>query len=318
MSKINISQYTPADRVSCIALLKTTFPGNSDENTFKWRFESNLLHAPIIICARDQNRVISFNSWLPWEFLYKDKTYLGYQSGESATYKEYRRKGIWSKVLNFADEIARENNSDFLFGFPSHMSYKSFYNAGYCPIGIFAYRLRLVNPLSSSIEEKTDKKVIKLSSDYPYERNKITPINNDTYFNWRYVNNTKRYLFLEYNENNNQAVFIVRPSEYINKRYHISVKEINLLDCNFTSYNEIFIRNAFKHIDKTFSRRALYIKSFISENTDRGRAIKKHFHVKLKSRFETLCVKPIRKNIEKSIFFNHNNWDILPHVIDEI
>lgn len=318
MSEIKIVEYSKADKSSCIELLKNIFPGASDENTFQWRFESNLRHSPILICAKDRDKVVSFNSWLPWEFVYGDKIYLGYQSGESGTYQEYRRRGIWGNVLSYMDEIVQKRNIDFLFGFPSHMSYSQFYKSGYYPIGIFPYHLRLFNPLGITIAEKTGFGFDETPKHIITEYNKITPITDADYFNWRYRKNPKSYSILKYTENNNQAIFILRLSTYYNKKYHIRIKELLLLDCHFTSYNEIFISNAFKHIDKTYRRKAAFLRGFIGDNTDRGRAISNFFHFKITSRFETLCIKPAAKEIDWSVFFNHNNWDILPHVVDEM
>lgn len=318
MKDINIIEYSLADRASCIALLSKTFPNTSDEETFKWRFESNLRNPPIMICAKDQDKVVSFNSWLPWVFVFNNKIYRGYQSGESATYPEYRRKGIWGKVLRYADEIAQQRNIDFIFGFPSCMSYNAFYNSGYYPIGIFPYRLRLINPFEKNTVEKTDYGFNDFPQHIVTEYNSIIPINDADYFDWRYTRNPKSYSILKYTENNNQAIFILRPSIYVNKRYNIRIKELLLLDCHFTSYNEMFVSNAFKHIDRIYKRKAFYLKGFISEKTDRGRAISKHFHFKIKSRFEILCIKPIAKELDRSVFFNYYKWDILPHVVDDI
>jgi hypothetical protein len=318
MSDIIIAKYTPSDKASCISLLSTIFQGNSDEETFNWRFESNLRHSPILICAKDQEKVVSFNSWLPWSFRYQNKTFLGYQSGESATYPEYRRKGILGKILQYADEIAEKNNVDFLFGFPSYMIYRTFYNSGYYPIGIFPYRIRLMNPFAHRSSEKKYSDFSNLSPNSLCEYQKITPMDDADYRIWRYLKNPKKYLVCQFTENNNNAVFILRPTKYYNKRFHIKLDELILLDCHFSSYNEIFIRNAFKHIDKIFAKHAFHIRSFVNSNTDRGKAISNFFHFNIKSRFEILCIKPISKDIDRSVFFNYNNWDIMPHIVDEM
>lgn len=318
MVDISITEYTTADRASCIQLLSNIFPGTSNEETFRWRFECNLQHSPLIICAKDGDRVVSFNSWLPWEFSYNNEIFLGYQSGESATYPEYRRKGIWGKVLCHADEIARTRSIAFLFGFPSHMSYRAFYHSGYYPIGIFPYRIRLMNPFDRRSSENTDYDLGSTASNTLREYNKITPVDDSDYQIWRYLKNPKQYLVCKFAENNNKAVFILRPTTYHNKRYHVRLKELILLDCHFTSYNEFFVKDAFRHIDKTFAGCVSFVRSFINENTDRGRAIRRHFHLEIGSRHEILCVKPILTDLTYATFLNHNNWDIMPHVIDEM
>jgi hypothetical protein len=318
MLDILISEYATADKPSCLTLLKTIFPGTSDEDTFRWRFESERAQAPIMVCAKDEDKVVSFNSWLPWEFKYKNKIYLGFQSGESATYQEYQRKGILGRILRHADSIAKKRNADFLFGFPSTMIYGTFYNAGYCPIGVLPYRLRLISPFGKASINKTDHEFDDFPQHMITERNKITPVNNAEYFKWRYKNNPKHYTVLKYTENNNQAIFILRPSIYYNKRYRLHINELILLDCHFTSYNQIFIRNAFKHIDNTYKRKVCYLKSFFNIHTDKGLALHQHFHLTIKSRFEIMCIKPITEDLDKSTFYNHNHWNLVPHIVDEM
>ena len=149
-------------------------------------------------------------------------------------------------------------------------------------------------------------------------------MNDADYFEWRYLKNSKHYDVIKYVENNNQALFIVNQEDYFNKRFRVKICELLLLDCHFTSYNQIFMENAFKYLDQIYSGKVFYIKTFLNENTDRGRAICKHFHIRFKlntrfmSRCEILCIKIINQNLDYSVFFNYNNWDIFPHVIDEM
>lgn len=315
MINFDIVNYDEKDRDSCIDLLKRTFGEASNEKTFNWRFESYSQQKPLLICAKHNDKVVSFNSWLPWEFTYNSEKLLGYQSGESATDKEYRRKGIWGKVLKYADKIALERKIDFLFGFPSGMSYNAFYKAGYHPIVTFYSSIRLINPFKKKIKAKTD---YHFNDFLPpiIEKNKITPLFDLHYFEWRYLKNPNNYDIIKFCENNNQAIFILRKGKYYNKRYKIKINQITLVDCQFTSFNDVFISNAFKYLDKIYSGKALYMRTFFNNNTDRGRAISNHFKRKIKSWFEILCIKPINKNLDYNLLFNYNNWDILPHLID--
>ena len=73
MQETLIQEYEVKDRDKCIKLLSNTFQKTSNESTFKWRFESSFRIKPIIICAKHQEKVVSFNSWLPWEFNYNKR-----------------------------------------------------------------------------------------------------------------------------------------------------------------------------------------------------------------------------------------------------
>lgn len=317
MDEINIVEYNREDKNSCIDLLKKTFVDTSDEITFNWRFESSLRPTPLIVCAKHRDKVISFNSWIPWEFLYNGKKFVGYQSGESATDPQYRGKGIWGKTLSYADKIALDRNIDFLFGFPSKMSYSAFHKAGYYPICNFYFHNRIINPFKKRMDKKTDYQYDDFNHQIIMERNKITPIFDSGYFRWRYLDNPKNYDVIKYDENNNQAIFILTKGKRYNPKHKVNINIIKLLDCQFSCYHDKFINNAIEYLEKIYSRKAFLITTFFNENTDKGRAIIKHFNIKDKSRFEPFSIKPLNKNIEYSFLFNYNNWDILPHVVDE-
>jgi GNAT superfamily N-acetyltransferase len=317
MPEIQIVEYQKEDRLQCIDLLKKTFPGNSDEKTFTWRFESNNKLKPLIVCAKDGDKVVSFNSWLVWDFKYNNETYIGYQSGESATDPNYRGKGIWSKVLKYADGIASERKIDFLFGFPSTMSYNAFYKAGYCPIGLFNFYIRLFNPFKKLHKNIMEHNSFKFAENLLFEKNKIVPMVDNEYIEWRYIENPKTYNILKYEENGNKAFFVVRIRHYYNKKYKFGWNEGFLLDCQFSSLNELFIKKAFKYIDSIYAGKIFNIRTFFNPNTAKGRAIQKHFSIRLNSSYEILCIKMINKKIDYNLLFDFNNWDIMPHVIDE-
>ena len=317
MSEFQIVGYHVADRSQCIDLLKRTFPGSSDEKTFAWRFESSSRRNPLLVCAKDDDKVVSFNSWLSWDFIYNNEPYIGYQSGESATDEHYRGKGIWSRVLKYADDVARARKIDFLFGFPSTMSYNAFCKAGYCPIGLFNYYVRVINPFTSLLNNRTKYEFGELPAYLLSEKNKIVPIVDSDYFQWRYFENPKSYDIVRFDKNGNHAVFVIRIRRYYNKKYKLGWNEGFVLDCQFSSLNDLFIKNAFKYIDSIYARKVFNLRTFFNPSTAKGKAIAKYFQIRIGSRYETLCIKLINESIDYNIFFDFNNWDMVPHVIDE-
>ena len=311
MDEIIIREYDIGERNECIGLLKKNFAG-SDENTFRWRFEMHNRKRPLLICAKHNNRVVSFNSWIPWEFAYRNNKYLGYQSGESATDLSYRGRGIWSRVLRYADKIAFEMGIDFLFGFPSKMSYGAFYKAGYYPISTNCFYVRLINPLKRRAKGSIDIDPGYFFHSKLTQFDKITPIFDYDYCKWRYTDNPKSFEVVEFTENNGEAIFFFRKKKWK------WLPELLLLDAQFNIYNEKFITRAFEFIDKSFSRRDFYMRTFFNENTDKGRALRKHFNMRVKSKHEILSVKPISNRLDNKVLLNFNVWNIMPHCVDSL
>lgn len=62
MNDIKIKEFSSDDKESSIELLKSTFPGVSNEETFKWRYESYEKLKPLIIIAKAGEKVVSYVS----------------------------------------------------------------------------------------------------------------------------------------------------------------------------------------------------------------------------------------------------------------
>lgn len=312
---MEIVEYKEEYKDSCIDLLDQIFTAGPNRPEFEWRFENRGSNRPIIVCAIDENKVISFNSWIPWKFTYRNKTFIGYQSGKSATDVNYRRKGIWERILIKADDLFRMHNVDFLYGFPGSMSYGAACKAGYYPIGIYNVYMRLLFPFQGkniAVNKFKDHEVINFNR--IIDRNKMSSIFDHAYFQWRYIQNPKSYNFVFYEENNNKALFIVRERKNI--KYFLTINELLLLDCHFSSLNQSFIENAIKYLSQMYASKAHYIKTFFNPNSDKGRSLERLFHIRRSAHYETLAFKPISDELNDTDFFNCNNWDIFPHIKD--
>ncbi len=309
------------DKIAGINLLNKTFSGTTNLDTLAWH-EATLKYKkykPLMVCAKDNDKVISVCNWIPWEFVYEGNKYIAYQSCEGATNGEYRGKGIWRRVVKYGNDILVDRGIDFLFCFPATLSYYPLCRAGYHPIGNFEFSVKIVNPIKRRGKGNDEFELENLPVNHLIEKNKITPEISLNYFKWRYLGSPKAYEFVRYTERNNEALFVVRKTKYYNKRYRIKVNELLILDCQFTSFHQQFIMNAFKYLERRYSGSVFQLRTFFNQNTDRGRAIWKCFHVHFRWSFETLIVKPTKKGSrDQGILLNYNNWDIMPHVVDDM
>ena len=312
---VEIIEYKDEFKESCIELLDQALPTENNAEAFNWRFEDRGKNKPIIACALDNNKVVSFISWIPWSFQYEDKIYVGYQAGKAATDVNYRRKGIFSKLVVKGEFLGKERGIDFMFSFFGSTSYGAFIKNNYYPIGIYNYYIRLLNPLKKKdleVNKNNNYEVIDFHS--IVDRHKISPICDSDYFQWRYIKNQKHYNFVFYEETNNKALFIVR--ENIKRKYFLTINELLILDCLFSSFNQLFIEHAIQYLSRMYASKVHYIKTFFNPNSDRGRALKRLFHVKRTASYQILMIKPISGEFNDTAFLNCNNWDIFPHLHD--
>lgn len=262
------------DRNSGFDLLNRTFPnrefsGVTTQEILVWH-GSSIKHKPLMVCAKHKDQVVSVACWIPWIFLYEDRKYLGYQSCEGATEKEFRGQGVWRNVIRFGEELLEDGEVDFFFGFPSRFSYYPLCEAGYHPIGNFKFSVRIVNPLKRRAKGNDEFESDNLPVNNLIEKNKITPEITLNYFKWRYLESPKAYEFVRYKERNNEALFVVRKTKYYNRRYRIKVNELLILDCQFKSFHQQFVMNAFKYLESRYSGSVFQLRTFFNQYSDRG------------------------------------------------
>jgi|UniRef100_A0A7V2ZI79 hypothetical protein len=316
MNDITIKEFSIEDKEGSIELLKTTFPGASNEETFKWRYESYEKLKPLIIIAKSGEKVVSFVSWMPWVFNYEDKQLIGYQACEGATATEFRNKGLFTKMFLFSEQLAKEMNIDFYFGFPSKMSYGPVYRAGYYPIINFKFAKRYLIPgVKKNFRLFTES--VNFSDDdfFLYDDDKISPVFNQYYHEWRFQKNPFDYDTIIYEENNNKVLFVLRSNKSLRKKYGLIPKKIMIVDFQTTAFFDELIENAINYLCNEYKNRASYLTTFFNAQSSRGNLLSRYFKLKTRLESRILCVRPINYN-KRNIILNGKLWDIMPHIVD--
>jgi hypothetical protein len=317
MENVEISEYTKSDRESCLILLEKAFTGISDERNFAWRFESLDRPHPLIVCAKHSGKVVAMHSWVPWEFCHNEKKYLGYQGGEAATDEQFQGQGLQGKLIEFGLKLASDRDFDFIISLGgTFKTYASYVKTGHYPILNLPHYTRILNPFNKKL---LDKEPFISGETLPHrvvEKNKLTPVVDNSYIQWRYFNNPKKYEILKYKHENNSAIFFTRIRNVYFKGHKTKFNDLLLLDCQFSTLNEEFIKSAFDYLTNIYARKAFYITTFLNENTERGKEISKNFHFKSGKRYKPFLIKPINRDLDLNIFNNCHNWDLLPHIVD--
>ena len=301
---MEIVEYSDKYRDSAINLVEKTFSRSNYDAQFSWRFEKPSEYRPIIVCAVESGKVISFNSWIKWLFTWEGETFVGYQSGESATDYNYRGMGIWRRLIKFGEDIARQRGYiDFLFGFPNNNSFGILLKAGYLHAGTYSKKLRFINPLLSVPKHEGNKNLVDATGLlYLPEKNKLTPITDSNYMEWRYNQNPNEYRIIHYSEKDSECTFILAEGMFYSKRFRLGIPKLRMVDCRFTSTDWEFIHNSFKYLDRMFSRKTLWISTFMNEETQRERILKPHFHINWKDRDQKLVFKKSILPLTKKYF----------------
>lgn len=86
---------------------------------------------PYIDCANIfgafyAERLVGLNAFMPGRYIYNGRIYKAAQSCESAIDPDFRRRGIFSQIIMYAEDEYIKSGYDFLVGYPNQNSYPAF------------------------------------------------------------------------------------------------------------------------------------------------------------------------------------------------
>jgi hypothetical protein len=128
----------------------------------------------IRIIALDGEKVVGFQSFFHWPYLLDGKPVNTYQSGNSIVDPNYQGQGIFSRLLNYMDEILEDKQIDFLMGFPVGKSYNSFIRNKWINILNLNWYIKVISLFS--IARKLD--LLKISMEDSSECEPGVPVRN--------------------------------------------------------------------------------------------------------------------------------------------
>ncbi len=99
----------------------------------KWKnkYYNNPAGKSYVFGAFVDDRLVGINSFMQIDFVYKGITIKTVESGDSIVDPEYRRKGIFSQIIKYAENYLRNAGYDLIIGFPNNQSYPGFIKLGF-------------------------------------------------------------------------------------------------------------------------------------------------------------------------------------------
>lgn len=148
---IKITYYEPwmKSQISALFEMEYQIPKEDFENLMGRLYEHSLqIEKSIQLVALDGEKVVGFQSFFYWPYVFNNITHYSLQSGNSLTHPEYRGKGIFKKLLNFIFKNDISQNIDFIVGFPVQASYGSFIKNNWTNVFNLQWYLKLINPFA--------------------------------------------------------------------------------------------------------------------------------------------------------------------------
>ncbi len=182
----------------------------SFENFFNHLYEHHFQKEKCIrIAAIEGDKVAGFQSFFYWPYTFNGRTYYSLQSGNTLVHKDYRGKGLFQKLINYAFE-KKEISADFMMGFPVQASFKGFIKNKWLNVLNLKWYVRVMNPIAivfpiglnkrfsekfEPAENKSERLKLSEGNDFISWKHKLKGSNHKYYFYTAEVNEGKKITF---------------------------------------------------------------------------------------------------------------------------
>jgi GNAT superfamily N-acetyltransferase len=318
-SEIRIGYYEEWMKPQVAGLFEQEYKTNKgDFEVFFSKFYEHVFQKNkcIRIVALDQDKVVGFQSFFYWPYVFKGKVFSSYQSGNSLVHPEYRGKGLFKLMLNFIYTDDKKNEIDFLMGFPVEASYPSFIKNGWLNILNLRWSVKLINPFaflfSINTVEKRFLQTYTPTISQPIDFIKLSEDSN--YTGWRKNYSTDKIICFVVKENGHELCFHLK----VNKRSRF-IHELIIGNITSTAYDEGFLSFCFTKLIKEV-RKSIAI-SILSIAVNEHLKDESLLHVLSGKKFKFInkqihfIIKPIKEN-SVELINDPKNWMLLRGDID--
>jgi len=346
LTEISIEKYSPKHKESVLDLLSYLFDTlNLEERRkrFEWKFETNpYTKIPLCYIALDNEMVIGHTGYVIQKYQVGGKEYSFSSPSHVVVHPEYRRKGVFSKIIEFSskDLVINSDINLILAPYPNKASAAAVLKCGYESIGKtdYMYKLSFFNILKSTLKspniqtpitiDKNRFKIeitselraqdISLLMNKSREENKISNVRDRKFYEWRFSEPFKDYIFAYCTKDDGLVGYVG-----LNNKNSI-IMEYGYLK---TSYIEELIRETFDNLSPpymsvyTFTRsekeRKILSRSGFRDKNDWLIKFLKKINLIEKKGLPVALIKPITKNITEEDFFlngkdvrDPKNWSL--------
>ncbi|WP_242695537.1 GNAT family N-acetyltransferase [Halomontanus rarus] len=146
----SVRQFRDDDRASFLSLYDTVFDRNRDARWFDWKYEENPYadHVPIVVAERNET-IVGCRSFFPMEMRVDGETRTAFQPCDTMVHPDHRRRGLFSRMNEYALERYGDGSPSFFFNFPNENSKPGNLKHGWRKIGIVPMYYRPQNPVAA-------------------------------------------------------------------------------------------------------------------------------------------------------------------------
>jgi GNAT superfamily N-acetyltransferase len=317
--QIVIREFTETDIPQVLDLLNRCFPTRHTVDWWLWKYQKNVFGKSIILVAEVEKRIVGLRGFWRWDLLYKGDILKAVQSVDTCVDAAYRRRGIFTELVEEALRIAKSQGIQLVYNFPGSQSLPGYMKLGWHYVKRGGWYIRPLRPLRVLREyvRGLDGRIQSLVLEFPVGDRSIDLVHASTFVSrigthvsgpflrWRYAQNPMcQYGMTEPTGNPGQNTGIFR----INKRG--GLRELCLVD--IVNYNEGTVGSLVKHaIAAAKSHGADFILMPELGFSGTGTSMLRHGFVLTRSRGFNFVCKALDATIDDFIY-DYANWFVTP------
>ena len=124
-------------------------PSAAEAKIRNW-FDSDYSHrrGSIVLVGVAGERVIAVQSYSPWPYALRGRSYRSLQSGATLVHADFRGRKIFQRMLVEGNRIATSRGDDFFMGFPVDARYPGFIKDKWLDLGRLRWWIKPLRPLA--------------------------------------------------------------------------------------------------------------------------------------------------------------------------
>ena len=205
------------------------------------------------VVAKEGKKIIGFQGLCYWPYSLNGTVFNSFQAMDSLVHQEFRRRGIFQKLLEHTDACTDRSGIDFLIGFPTSTSINSYLRNRWEHILDLRWYVKVLHPfwfLSGIDREKLISAFSPGPSPTSLELSSLRLANSPEFMSWRESYSSKNiYLSHSYRRGSLAASFTLKVSK--RKRF---ISELIIGDFHCDSNEVSFINEAFRDLIEAVRR----------------------------------------------------------------
>lgn len=144
----SLRKYREEDFREYAEVFRSVYGKELDSNFLAWKHQYNPARGQdnlIYLILNCKNKIIGSLSFFPYLLKYQSIIFRAVQSGDFMIISDYRGKGLFKKIQDFATLDLQKNGYALIFGFANTNSYRAVLRCGYSDLGLIRLCYRIFN-----------------------------------------------------------------------------------------------------------------------------------------------------------------------------